>query len=1045
MLAGTGVAAAGVAAYLVCGALGHVAPRSAREELAGALGPVRFAAGRVTGGFRYAPDRGRMERVVPSRRARSALVRMARQALGRERCGGSADAGIAMLIAGRARQAAVCLEGAAALGHPDGALLSDLSAAYLELGERRHDGHLLFKALTASDRALARPGAPPEAYFNRALALEGLFLSGEARRAWSDFLRVEPASAWSAEARRRVLALEHKLAVDRFPQRQAELRRAALAGDLEQVARLVGSFPQPAASYGEEQLLGEWAVKLATGGSAEAARLLAAARLVAGTVAARSGDRMLADAVAAIERCGESRPLRDAHRDLASGAALLRERRFGAARPLLASAAAGFARCSSGLGLWADLDLAICDFQGSDYRSASAGLDGLARHPLGTYPFLHARVEWLIGLIAGIEGRLGDALSALERALALYRQSGDADGLGALYALLAQNELLLGDERGAWDYRVQALGRLAGASDPVRAQGVLQELATAASNEGEPGTALSFENEAVAVARVARRADTLALALRRRVLILTDLGRLEEAGADLDEARTVLTEVSDAGLRESLQGEILAAAGANEMTRDPRRAVGSLTAAARTFAGTGYELALARVFVLRSRALAALGDGGAAEADLQRALAVLERQGRAVEDLGLRSQFLARAREVFDAAVGLVASRGRPSAALEIAERARAQVLLASYRQLRAGLRDRSAGRAGAATEALPPAAIQAALDGRTVVLEYAVLPEQLVAWSITRERVRMAVVHTPAGEVADLVDRLRTELREGSPGARSTAVSGRLFELLVRPFVDEIRTGGTVVVVPDRALFQVPFGALWDGRRDEPLVASTAVAVAPSATLFVELTRRADELRPGSSPAVLVLGSPLGARGSALPALPAAGEEAREIAALYPRAALLVGSAATRRAFLGELGGAEVVHVASHALARSDGASGAGIVFAGEDETASPLRPEELSCPRTALVFLAACGTALGSVSASEGPLSAARFFLGAGVPTVVASLWDVDDREAREVAVLFHRGLRAGLGSAEALRRVEVVLWKRGDSAAAWAAFEVVGAAAG
>ena len=53
-----------------------------------------------------------------------------------------------------------------------------------------------------ADRAVKADNRLAEAWFNRALALERLAMVGEARGAWSDYLKVDDRSEWAAEATR---------------------------------------------------------------------------------------------------------------------------------------------------------------------------------------------------------------------------------------------------------------------------------------------------------------------------------------------------------------------------------------------------------------------------------------------------------------------------------------------------------------------------------------------------------------------------------------------------------------------------------------------------------------------------------------------------------------------------------------------------------------------------------------------------------------------------------------------------------------------------
>ncbi|PYQ19311.1 MAG: hypothetical protein DMF81_22315 [Acidobacteria bacterium] len=100
---------------------------------------------------------------------------------------------------------------------------------------------------------------------------------------------------------------------------------------------------------------------------------------------------------------------------------------------------------------------------------------------------------------------------------------------------------------------------------------------------------------------------------------------------------------------------------------------------------------------------------------------------------------------------------------------------------------------------------------------------------------------------------------------------------------------------------------------------------------------------------------------------------------------------------------------------------------------------------PRTRVVVLAACRTAAGPVSRVEGALSLGRPFLAAGVPDVVASLWDIDDSVSRRFFVAFHRALLVEGDPLLALRKAQITLLRGDDVSlahpASWAAFICMG----
>jgi CHAT domain-containing protein len=99
-----------------------------------------------------------------------------------------------------------------------------------------------------------------------------------------------------------------------------------------------------------------------------------------------------------------------------------------------------------------------------------------------------------------------------------------------------------------------------------------------------------------------------------------------------------------------------------------------------------------------------------------------------------------------------------------------------------------------------------------------------------------------------------------------------------------------------------------------------------------------------------------------------------------------------------------------------------------------------------TELVVLSACQTGLGDVQSGEGVFGLRRAFLYAGARTLVTSLFEVPDRETRELMTHFYKGLQAGQGKLAALHGAQRELIRQRRAAGAahpffWASFVMVG----
>jgi CHAT domain-containing protein len=139
------------------------------------------------------------------------------------------------------------------------------------------------------------------------------------------------------------------------------------------------------------------------------------------------------------------------------------------------------------------------------------------------------------------------------------------------------------------------------------------------------------------------------------------------------------------------------------------------------------------------------------------------------------------------------------------------------------------------------------------------------------------------------------------------------------------------------------------------------------------------------------------------------------------------LGEAATPALLQRDLKSYSILHFASHGYVDPDDPGRSGLVLAFSPDASGylPLADVLALDLNADLTVLSACQTAEGRMLRGEGVQSLARAFLYAGSNAVVASLWQVADKETSVTIADFYQGyLIDGRPAAEALREAKLAL---------------------
>ena len=328
---------------------------------------------------------------------------------------------------------------------------------------------------------------------------------------------------------------------------------------------------------------------------------------------------------------------------------------------------------------------------------------------------------------------------------------------------------------------------------------------------------------------------------------------------------------------------------------------------------------------------------------------------------------------------------------------------------------------------------IQNLLPSEVTLLEYLVGDGGVVVWVVERERSTVVTLPGDRQSLIAEVRKFRTAITKQAPIGDVQSQARALYRRLLEPARQQIR-GTRVVIVPHGVLHYLPFGAL-RSTNGHWLVQDFALSTLPSASVLRYLADKG----AGASGQALVVGNPdLGAE----LALPWAEREARMVGQREPGSTVLVRGEATEAQVKKLLGGAGVVHLATHGeLSEDDPLSSAMLLVPGSGEDGRLEVREVFALDLHArLVVLSACETGLGKLSRGDELVGLQRAFLYAGTPAVVTTLWKVDDRATFELVRSFYGRLESA-GPVEALRQAQLETMRTFPHPYAWAAFGLTG----
>jgi CHAT domain-containing protein/tetratricopeptide (TPR) repeat protein len=641
-------------------------------------------------------------------------------------------------------------------------------------------------------------------------------------------------------------------------------------------------------------------------------------------------------------------------------------------------------------------------------------------------------------------GRFTDAEKVLGQALTLEQARANPDGIARVSFNLANVYVATGDDARALPLMLEAL-RSVEPTGNVRGEIFLHtDLAELYTRAGRY--------------REARAHVITALALNRgafaysRIELLGALGRLEIAEARPAAAIVLLDSAirsaDSAGYARQRVSARASRARAAIATGDVRSAVRSSAAA--VVIADSLDDPEAQVEAREANASALEAAGRTRALERYRATIALLESWRGRVALGDLRMGVAEPRlGAYEGAIRMLVQSGRAGAAFDVAEHARARLLLDV-------MRDREAGAPPSQKSAAPePAPVPVSIVQRKLITRGRAMlavfwgERDVYGWWITPTAVRAARLGR-ADSLQMIVEFLRSAIQDSAGRVSWRAPAQRAFAAFIAPLAPD--ASGELLVIADGPLSYVPVEVLLPAADSLPWGATRRIVYGPSASTLVALEAAA---RTRWERTLLAVGDPTsrmaravkhakGERADTRAPLPYAAAEAREIAAHFPgeRTDLLIGRDATLAGWRAlDPSGYRYLHFAAHASLNGLPPGTPAVNLADSALDLRAIRGLHLTAE---LVTLSACETALGQEVRGEGILGLTHAFLAAGAHGTVVTLWPIRDRSAADFMTAFYGELKAGAEPSDALLTVRRAWISSGDARSQpsrWAPYVLMG----
>ncbi|MFN0140046.1 MAG: CHAT domain-containing protein [Pyrinomonadaceae bacterium] len=897
-----------------------------------------------------------------------------------------------------------------------------------------------------------------EAHFNRALCISHLdVLPNQAKEAWENYLKLDSNSEWADEARERLKKLELNRTVSKTKEEiLKEFLEAKEANDTEKAWQIVSKNRELSSGKLIPLQLAFLFVESKTNGNENKAReVLEALSYVGKLEQEKGGDLFWRDLASYyLENLGDKiTNLRNAQNLVKKAMVLRVEGDFEQSLIDFEDAKEIFIANHN------TVEEKICDYwigvvvyQLSEIERSNRIYHTLVRFSeTRNYKWLatHSYIRLTYGVSS--QNQYSKSIEYSQKALSFARQTNDAFNLQRIYSSLSYDYKSLGQIKRS--LQLIEKGLILATPDVSYEQklGVFESVTTVLLEDRKEITAILFQREAMSLAEDAKDILEAQLSAIYLGMLYANINRPSESEdffqLSLKKAESI---ESEKARNKALAYSNLRYANLKQKTGDCQEAVSLYNLSLNYYSSLEFQLHIYEANKGKLICHFLNKNDPEIQRELPILLEIFAKYRKEILEEQNRDSFFDNGQDVYDIATEFEFDRSNFAKSFDYAEESRSRSLLDLQNSMgQVSLEEAQPEIKFSAkfSEPLKISQIQKQIPENAQLLVYSVLPEKVLVWTVTQDLLSSTKIEIRLEQLEEQVKQYLELVSKQGEMNEHLALSKELYRKLILPIANKLDPHKQLFIVPDKILFHLPFATLYS---DKYLVEDFNISYSPSASIFVNSTKRANGFKDKKTESILSIGNPAFDQveyENTLQRLPSAKDEAKEVAQQYEKLTVLTEDLATKKSIKALLKDIDIFHFAGHYVIDERNPLLSSLILAGDKKAESNLANYEVigeKLFRTRLIVLSACQTAIEKYYKGEGLVGASRTFLATNVPLVVASQWAVDSEATRDLMVRFHQYRKTKhITTAEALRQsqIEMLKHEKYQQPYYWAAFAPIG----